>query len=149
MSEFLSIFWRCYNHILHAAQICYIQRTMVGGAILTSDACSIHTENNRQMLNSDIMDNVIVRALKKSRVYCYYWSNILCCNTCCKCNSMTFSNPDVKKPFRKFLCIGYQSSAFSHRCGYTNRILTIPSNFTGQMSKHILKKLDCRFCRLF
>ena len=139
MSKFLSIFWRSHNHVLHTAKINNIQRTMMGGAILTSDACSIHTENNRQMLNRYIMDNVIVRALKKSRVYCYYWSNIFCCNTCCKRNSMTFSNPDIKIPFRKLLCKRHQSSTFSHRCGYTNRILTIPSNFTSQMSKHILK----------
>ena len=128
MSKFLSIFWSCY-----------IQCTMMRGAILASDACSIHTENDRQMLNSYIMDNVIVRTLKKTRVYCYYWSNILCCNTCCKRNTMTFSNPDIKIPFGKFFCIRHQSGTFSHRCSYTNRILTIPCNFTSQMSKHILK----------
>ena len=56
-------FWGCNNHILNTSQISKIKGTVVCGAIFAGNAGTIHTKDDRKMLDSTIVYDMIICSL--------------------------------------------------------------------------------------
>ena len=57
-------------HVRNRAQIADIKSAVVSFAVVSDKACSVNAENDMQILKRNIVDEHIICALEKSRVYC-------------------------------------------------------------------------------
>src|SRR5713226_7199817 len=57
-----------HHHIGHAAQIGEVERAVMRGPVPAREARAVEREHDRQLLDADVVDQLVVAALQKSRV---------------------------------------------------------------------------------
>ena len=72
-------------------------------AVRADQTGPIYGKANRQVLDRDVMDDLIIGALQKCRVDRRKRAHALCCKPGCKCDGMLFGNADVEGPAREGL----------------------------------------------
>jgi hypothetical protein len=65
MLEFILILWRHDHHIGNVAQIGKIEDAVMGWTILAYNAASVQSKNHRKVLETNIVNNLIVGPLQK------------------------------------------------------------------------------------
>ena len=68
-------------HVRNRTQITDIKSAVVSFAVVSDKACSVNAENDMQVLKRNIVDEHIICALEKSRVYCDDGHKPLLCHT--------------------------------------------------------------------
>ena len=61
--QFVLVLGLHHDHVRHAVQVGEIEQAMVRGPISSGEACAIHAEHHRQILQRDVVDNAVVTAL--------------------------------------------------------------------------------------
>lgn len=73
---------------------------MVRGTVVCIQSRAVNTEYNREMLQSNVMQNLIVRTLQKSRINGDSRTFSLGSQPCRKGDGVFLSNADIKKILR-------------------------------------------------
>ena len=117
--QFLFIHRRNHGHIRNICKVRNIKYSLVGVAVSAHNSASIHRENNRQIVQADIMNDLVVSTLQKGRINRYDRAQSASHKSGCKRHCMFFGNSHIKKSFWKFFGKSLHSGSIRHR--RTNR----------------------------
>src|SRR5579862_7740816 len=103
---------------------------MMGRAVRSGNAAPVHGENDGEFLKADILEEIVKRALKKSRVDRTDDLHLLSIsNPAAKGHRMPFRNTYIQASFRKPVHKFFQTRAGWHRRGACNEAGVIFSHF--------------------
>src|SRR5512143_33532 len=111
-------------------------------SISADQACAIHDETDRQFLNGDVVDDLIVCALQKRRVDGDKWLVSLRRQSCGKRHAMLLGNADVEGAVRKRLGEDVDTGASRHRSSNGNDAIV----FFGLLDEALAEYLGVRWC---
>src|SRR5271165_99327 len=115
MAQFVLIFG---SHQLHTRQDTHksdIEEAMLSGTVIADHTSAVHCKNDMQILQTNIMQNLIIRALQKGRVDRYYRNNAARRHTSGKSYRMLLGNTYVEITLWKTLVHLFQTSTLGHR----------------------------------
>ena len=84
-------------HIGNPCQIGKIENSLVGLSVTSYQTGTVNGKYNRKILNTYIMQNLIVSSLQEGRIDCHHRLHSTCCQSCCKGNSMLLCNSNIKE----------------------------------------------------
>ena len=93
----LSFVCRCSDH--HSGDIAHeseVEDAVMSNAVFADDTGAVETEDDRELLNCDIVNNVVVGALDERGVDVAEWDESCGGETGRESNSMTFSDTDIE-----------------------------------------------------
>lgn len=114
--QLLLVFWGHDTEpgmMLHVRKIEY---PVMGRAIGTNKASAIECKDNVQMLERNIMDNHVERALEERRVNRTDGDDSFCCHACSTGNRMSLGDANVEDTVWEFLLHDIEPSTIWHRC---------------------------------
>lgn len=76
---------------------------MMCDTVLPYQTCTVYTERHRQMLDSHIVDDMIISALQERAVDGTEWMQTLLGKSAAECDGMPFGDADIKCALRKYL----------------------------------------------
>ncbi len=80
----------CYHHIRDVTQVGKVERAVMGGTVVTHEACAVNREDHRQVLKAHVVDNLIVRPLEERGVDGDDRPRARRCKARCECDGMLF-----------------------------------------------------------
>src|SRR5690554_2850160 len=108
-------------------------------SIFSNQTTTVDAEYHFEVLNSYIMNYLVVCPLHKSRVDVAEWYHPLCGETCRKCDGMLFSNSDIECAVWHFLNHQVHGAPCGHSRRYSYNFLILFGQFYKGFSKYILK----------
>ena len=112
----------------------------MGFSITSDKSRPVYCKSNRQILNTDIMQNLVISPLQKRRINRHNRSQAACCQSCSKCDRMLLRNRHkFIILFRHFIhhsrkhirIICFCMRIFRNTCLYIKRLCAMKS---GRMS---------------
>ena len=92
---------RCqYCHVRHMGQICHIIDSLMRLSILSDQSGTVDRKYHMQLLQTHIMQNLIIRPLQKRRIYCHNRHKPCRRHTCRERYSVLFRNSDIEESIR-------------------------------------------------
>ena len=76
----------------------------MGFTVASYQSGAVHCDYDREILETDIMKSLIIRSLKKRRIYGKYRFHTTCRKPRCKCHSVFFCNPHIIETIWKVFC---------------------------------------------
>src|SRR5579875_2752713 len=91
---------RCHHdHVRQAAEIGKVEHTVMGTAILTGEAGAVHREDDRQVLDANVMNDLVVGTLEEGRVDGGDGPHSLSCQPGGEGHRVLLGDTDVEKAF--------------------------------------------------
>src|SRR4029079_18962891 len=99
-----SILRRGDSHFRNCEHVCDVVQSHVSWSIFADQACAVHSEYNGKMLYRNIVNHVVVRALKECRIDNAEWMNTLCCHSRCERDRMSLRDSYIEESIRMSGC---------------------------------------------
>ena len=98
---------------------------------------AVHRDHHRQVLETDIMECLVVCPLQKRRIHGKHWFHSPCGKPCRKCHGMFLRDPHIKKPLGEMLRKRSQPCAVLH-CRRDRHYFIVPLCDIGQdLGEHL------------
>ena len=119
----------------------------MGFSITSDKSRPVYCKSDRQILNTDIMQNLVISPLQERRINRHNRSQAACCQSCSKCDRMLLSDPHVKKSFRITVSETLEPCSVRH-CGCDrHKFIILFRHFIHHSCKHI--RIICFCMRIF
>ena len=103
IAQFYLIAWGYNFYIRDTAQVSYIEHSLMSRSILPYQTCSIDTENHLKLLQSYIMNELVVPPLQESRINHQERQQALSSQTSSKGHGMLFGYAHIESAGRELL----------------------------------------------
>ena len=84
-------------HIGNSCQVGKIKDSLVGLSIATHQPCTVNGKYNRQILNTHIVQDLVISSLQEGRVDCHHRLHASCCQPCRKGYRMLLRNSHIEE----------------------------------------------------
>ena len=106
---------RHHRHVRQAAQVREVERADVRRAVGADDAGAVDREHDRQVLQHDVVDQLVVRALQERRVDRDHRLHAFARESRGERHRVLLGDADVEIAIREFLREAHEPRAFAHR----------------------------------
>ena len=86
----------------------------MGLPVASHKPCPVHCKEHRQVLDTDIVEDLVIGPLKEGGIDRHHRPESGCCHTGCGCDCMGFRDSHIKKAVRVFLSKGSQPRTVRH-----------------------------------
>ena len=114
MPQFVFIFRRHHDQTGEVAQIGQIKKPLMGRSVFPDNARAVHGKNNRKILQTDIVQNLIVGSLQESRINRHDGRQSFGGQARGKGHGQLFGDADIVKPAGMGLAEFFQPRALAH-----------------------------------
>ena len=104
-------------------------------AVFTNESRAIETEDDRQRLNGDVVNDAVVRALEERRIDRDHGTDSTCCQSSRERDRVRFGNADIKKASRISLCEQVGARATRHRRGDRDDLVVLRPELDESLAK--------------
>src|SRR5512135_50382 len=139
---------RHQNESRQAAEIGDVERSSMSRPIGTNESGAIHSEANRQALDSDVMHHLVICALQEGRIDRSKWLEAFGGETPGKSYGMLLGDAGIEAAIGKLFREKVDAGARWHRCGdpYDLVVLTCFFDQTFAENLCVLRRIRFRFC---
>ena len=99
-SQLPEILGRYYTHIRDRRQIRQIENALVRLPVASHKSGTVHAEQYRQILDTDIVDYLVIGALKEGRIHHHHRLQTGCRHSGRRCHRMFLRNSHIEKALR-------------------------------------------------
>ena len=131
------IFRRHQNHVRHASQVGNIQQSMMRRAVTSGNPAAIQAELDVQVLNADIVNQLIERALQKRRVDRADRLQAFNGQSRGKSHAVLFGDTDIERAFGKSFERRANAGAVRHRGCQRHDTLVLLHQFAERLTKNL------------
>ena len=118
------------------------------GLSITSDKSRpVYRKGNRQILDTDIMQDLVIGSLQEGRINCHNRLQSACCQSRSKCYRMLLRDPHIEKSFRITVAETLQSCSVRHRSCDRHEFIILFRHFIHNGCKYI--RIVCLCVRIF
>ena len=126
-----------HHQIGNAAQKAQIISTGVGGAVGTDNTGAVDGKQHRQVLQSHIVNQLVVGALQKGRINRHHRLGAFAGQTGGKGNCVLLGNAHIEIALRKGLLKRHQAAAFAHGGGNRHQFGIGPGLIYQPLAEHL------------
>ena len=126
-----------YRHIGNATQVTQIKAARMGRAIGSHQPGAVNRQHDRQILQGDIVNQLVIGALQKRRINRHYRFVAIARQTGSKGQRVLFGDADVKIAVGKFLGETYQARTLAHRRGNADQPRFDSGHVTQPVAEHL------------
>ena len=91
------------GHVGNGKHICDVVQPHVCLTVRSDHSCTIHAKDDRQPLDSDIVDDAVVSTLQKRGIDRHYRTHALRCQSRRERRPVSLRNPDIEETIGPFL----------------------------------------------
>jgi hypothetical protein len=102
------------------AQVGEVEEPVVGGAVVGRETGAVQAEDDGELLEADVVDDLVVRALEEGRVDCDDGLEAAGGEAGCEEDGVLLGDADVEELARERLCENGESGAARHGAGDTD-----------------------------
>ena len=84
-------------HIGYGAEHCRVKQALMGFSVLSDDSGTVHREGHVESLNGDIVDKLVVAALKEAGIHRKNGTHSVGCHSSAEGDSVRLGNSDIKE----------------------------------------------------
>ena len=125
-------------HIRDAGQIRQVKNSLMSLTVTSYQPRTVNGKYHRQILNTDIMEYLVICSLQERRIDSKDRAHASCCQSCCKSYRMFFRNSHIKKALRVDVFKTFQTRSIRHSRRNCHNLLISLSQFYHTGRKYIL-----------
>ena len=135
LTTFVLIAWRHDDHIRDAAQERQVKCPLVRLAVSTHNACAVDSKQDRQLLDGNVMDHLVVGALQEGGINGD--NRVITANrqACREGHRVLLGNGNVKILVRVFFGELHHARTFTHGRGDRHELIVFSGGFTQPVAK--------------
>ena len=144
------------RHIRNTGQVGQIKNALMGLAVAAHQSCPVNGKNYMQVLDTDVMQHLIVGALQERGINRYHRLQAACRQTCRKGYGVLLRDSHVEKPIREHIFKALEAGSvrhgrrnghhllvpiaqLPHHCGKDIRIIGLGPSVLGQTCLNLRK----------
>ena len=132
---------RRYNRqVRYRTQISHVKNSVMSRPVFAYQSGTVETKDNRQVLDSYIVDDIIISPLHERRIDVAERLQTVFCHTSGEGDGVSFGNSYIESPFRHFRHQYVHRTATGHGRGNTYNFRIGFGQFHKRISENILKE---------
>mmetsp|Transcript_28559 Transcript_28559/g.48541 ORF Transcript_28559/g.48541 Transcript_28559/m.48541 type:complete len:245 (-) Transcript_28559:406-1140(-) len=124
------------GQIWNTSQVGQIITSMVSRTIISNNSRTVQYHSHGQILDSNIMNNLIITSLHECRVNATEWFQSLTRHTCRKSHSMLLGNTHIKCPLRESSSEDIHTSSTGHSSSDSHNSSVLSSRINERVGKY-------------